>query len=85
MRPSRVLVALLTLLLPCRGRHCAVRAAVAADEPRDLRVRRRRRPAQAAGGDEDVSAAEFTRFDLPPGRARPYVLPSEQDRAGWSL
>ena len=59
------LAALVAFLLPARGRHCV--APAAAEEP-----------AQAAE-DEGVSPADMTRFDMPPGRVRPYVWPGDED------
>lgn len=60
------LAALLAFLLPTRGRHCvpASPAAAVRDET-------------APDEDEGVSPADFTRFDLPPGRVRPYVWRDE--------
>jgi hypothetical protein len=64
----RELAVLLAWLWPPRGRHCGHAAAAAAvpDEPAP----------DDEDEDEDVSADGYTRFDLPVGKPRPYVLPA---------
>jgi hypothetical protein len=59
------LAALLAFLLPTRGRHHVPDSPAAAV------------PEPAPDEDEGVSPADFTRFDLPPGRVRPYVWRDE--------
>lgn len=76
------LAALLAWLRPSRGRHSAAPPAAVA-VPDD--------PAQAEDDDtivwgvppedddDGVSPADLTMFDLPPGRARPYIQPGDQE------